>query len=137
MLSTSFDAGVPLAIARSRGLHLIPEWPEHLITGPAPCRIGTVSLPVRWEQVPELPQAGEPDPLLWFEASCGGRDLLAGNGGTYPGRMAARCPDRQVSYNVSLAEMGQMSQQTRYYVAGFLAGNQPGPPPTPKSTLAT
>ena len=36
-----------------------------------------------------------------------------------------------VSYNVSLAEMGQMSQQARYYVAGFLAGNQPRPPPPP------
>jgi len=74
---------------------------------------------------------GEPDPLLWFEAPCGGRDLLTGNGGTYPGRMAAWCPAKKVSYNVSLAEMGQMSQQARYYVAGFLAGNQPGPPPPP------
>ena len=120
-----------LAIARSRGLHLIPEWPEHQTTGPAFCRIGAVSLPVGWEQVPEPEQAGEPDPLLWFEAPCGGRDLLAGNGGTYPGRMAAWCPAKKVSYNVSLAEMGQMSQQARYYVAGFLAGNQPGPPPPP------
>jgi hypothetical protein len=62
-------------------------------------------------------------------AQCGGRDLLAGNGGTYPGCMLAWCPARQVSYNVSRAEMGQMWQQARYYVAGFLAGNQPGPPP--------
>lgn len=120
-----------LAIARVRGLHLIPEWPEHQATGPACCRIGTVSLPVRWEQVPGVAQAGGPDPLLWFEAPCGGRDLLTGNGGTYPGRMSAWCPDMQVSYNVSLAEMGQMSQQAKYYVAGFLAGNQPRPPPPP------
>lgn len=120
-----------LAIARDQALHLIAEWPEHRTTGPAWCKIGTLSLPVSWEQIPELAQAGEPDPLLWFEAPCGGRDLLAGNGGTYPGRMAAWCPDRQVSYNVSLAEMGQMSQQSRYYVAGFLAGNQPGPPSPP------
>lgn len=51
------------------------------------------------------------------------------------GRMAAWCPDKQVSYNISLSEMGQMSQQARYFVAGFLAGNQPGQPrrqtPTP------
>jgi len=40
-------------------------------------------------------------------------------------------PDKKVSYNVSLAEMGQMSQQARYYIAGFLAGNQPGLPPPP------
>lgn len=120
-----------LAIARGRGLHLIPEWPEHLVTGPAPCRIGPVSLPVGWEQVPEPDQPEEADPLLWFEAACGGRDLLTGNGGTYPGRMSAWCPDTKVSYNVSLAEMGQMSQQARYYVTGFLAGNQPGWPPPP------
>jgi len=101
-----------LAIARSRGLHLIPEWPEHQTTGSAFCRIGVVSLPVRWEQVSEAEQAGEPDPLLWSEAPCGG-DLLAGNGGTYPGRMSAWCLARQVSYGVSLAEMGQMSQQAR------------------------
>lgn len=118
-----------LAIARSRGLHLIPEWPEQQTAGPSSCLIGALSLPVGWEQVPEAEQAEEPDPLLWFEAPCGGRDLLAGNGNTFPGRMSAWCPDQQVSYNVSLAEMGQMSQQARYYVAGFLAGNQPGPPP--------
>jgi hypothetical protein len=118
-----------LAIARGRGLHLIPEWPERLVTGPACCWIGKVSAPPRWEHVPD--QAREPDPLLWFEAPCGGRDLLTGAGGTYPGRLAAWCPAKNVDYNVSLAEMGQMSQQARYYVEGFLAGNQPGPPPPP------
>ena len=118
-----------LAIARSRGLHLVPEWPGHQVTGAAWCRIGMVSLPVRWEQLPEPEQAGEPDPLLWFEASCGGRDLLAGNGGTFRGRMRAWCPHEQIGYNVPLAEMGHMSQEARYWVAGFLAGNQPGPPP--------
>jgi hypothetical protein len=55
--------------------------------------------------------------------------------------MSAWCPDKQVSYNVSFAEMGQMSQHARYYVTGFLAGNQPGPPSPPDpdtiSTLAT
>ena len=118
-----------LAIARDRGLHLIPDFPEHLTDGPASCRIGKVSLPVHWEQDPEAAHGGEPDPLPWFEAPCRGRDLLAGNGGAYPRRMLAWCPARQISYNVSRAEMGQMSQQARYYVAGFLAGNQPGPPP--------
>ena len=117
-----------LGIARDRGLHLILEWPEHLAAGPAWCRIGKVSLPVCWEHVPEPEHLEEPDPLLWFEAPCGGRDLLTGSGGTYPGRMSAWCPDKKVGYNVSLAAMGQMSQQARYYVAGFLAGNQPGPP---------
>lgn len=42
-----------LAIARSRSLHRIPEWPEQQVAGPAFCRIGTLSLPVGWERVPE------------------------------------------------------------------------------------
>ena len=120
-----------LDIARSRGEHLILEWPEQTTTGPALCWIGPVSLPVRWEEVSDTEPSQDRDPLLWFEAPCGGRDLLTGNGGTFPGRMSAWCPDKQVSYNVSLAEMGEMSEQARYYVAGFLAGNQPGPPPAP------
>ena len=74
------------------------------MTGPACCRIGKVSQPIRWEHVPEPEPAEGPDPLLWFEAPCGGRDLLVGSGGTYPGRMSAWCPDKKVGYNVSLAE---------------------------------
>jgi hypothetical protein len=49
-----------LAIVRGRGLHLIPEWPEHLITGQAWGRIGKVSPPQRWEHVPEPEQAEGP-----------------------------------------------------------------------------
>jgi len=120
-----------LAIAQRRGLHLIAEWPEQQDGSPAWCHIGTVSQPVRWERIVQGPGEGEPDPLLWFEAPCGGRDLLVGSGNTFPGRMSAWCPDRRVSYNVSLAEMGQMSSEARYYMAGFLAGNQPGPPAAP------
>ena len=67
-------------------------------------------------------------PLRWFHYDDGIDSpevyLLDG-----AGRMSAWCPDTQVSYNVSLAEMGQMSQEARYYVTGFLAGNQPEPPP--------
>jgi hypothetical protein len=116
-----------VAIAHGQGLNLILEWPEQLTTGPPWCWIGKVALPLRWEHLPGDPP--EPDEQLWFEASCGGRDLLTGNGGTFPGRMAAWCPDKRVSYNVSFSEIGQMSQQASYFVAGYLAGSQPGPPP--------
>jgi hypothetical protein len=105
-------------------MNLILEWPEQLTGGAAWCWIGKVSLPLRWECLPG--DTPEPDQYLWFEASCGGRDLLTGNGGTFPGRMSAWCPDKRVSYNVSFSEMGEMSLQARYYVAGFLAGSQPG-----------
>jgi|HubBroStandDraft_4_1064222.scaffolds.fasta_scaffold65330_3 hypothetical protein len=72
---------------------------------------------------------------MWFKASCGGRDLLTENGGTFPGRKSAWCPDKRLSYNVSFSEMGEMSQQAKYYVAGFLDGAQPSPPP-PESLMA-
>ena len=61
---------------------------------------------------------------MWFKASCGGRDLLTGNGGTFPGRMSAWCPEKRLSYKVSFSEMGEMSQEARYYVAGFVAGGR-------------
>lgn len=125
--------GEAIALARARGLNLIAEWPQQQTTGPPWCWIGKVSLPLRWEQPPAEPQAA-PDPDLWFEAPCGGRDLLTGSGATFPGRMAAWCPDKRVAYNVSLGEMGQMSPQARYFAAGFLAGNQPGPPPPDSDT---
>jgi hypothetical protein len=115
-----------VAIARSRGLNLILEWPEQMTAGVAWCWIGKVSLPRRWEHLPG--DTPEPDQDL-FAPSCGGRDLLTGNGGTFPGRMSAWCPDKRVSYNVSFSEMGEMSRQARYYVVGFLAGSQPGTPP--------
>lgn len=119
---------VAIAAARERGLNLFPEWPDGETTGPPTCRTGKVTLPVRWEQIPEAVEE-DLDEQLWFEAPCGGRDLLTGNGNTFPGRMAAWCPHQKVSYKVSASEMGEMSQPARYYVAGFLAGNQPAAPP--------
>lgn len=42
--------------------------------------------------------------------------------------MSAWCPDKAVAYNVSLTEMGEMSLESRYFVLGFLSGNEPDPP---------
>jgi hypothetical protein len=117
-----------IAGARERGLSLFLEWPQEETTGPPTCRAGKVTLPLQWEQIPD-PVTKVLDEQLWFEAPCGGRDLLTGNGNTFPGRMAAWCPDKGVAYSVSLFEMGEMSQPARYFVAGFLAGNQPAAPP--------
>ena len=69
------------------------------------------------------------DGRLWFEASCGGRDYLVEAGGhTFPGRMLAWCAERGREYLVSLDEMGAMSDEARYFVRGYLAGNEPGLP---------
>jgi hypothetical protein len=57
------------------------------------------------------------DERLWFEAFCGSRDLIAGNGHTSADGMAAWCPREEVGYDVSLDEMGALSQESRYFVA--------------------
>jgi hypothetical protein len=73
------------------------------------------------------------DPEVWFtspHARCrGGRDYLFDKHWlTHPGRMAAYCPhDREwPDYRISLSELPEeLPAATRYWVAGFLAGNLP------------
>jgi hypothetical protein len=111
-----------IAHAHRQGANLVARWPAAPHEAPS-CIVAKVSLPLRWERVP----VDEPriDERLWFEASCGGRDFLIGNGHTFTGRMAAWCPQKGVAYNVSLSELETMAEETRYFVAGFLAGNEP------------
>jgi hypothetical protein len=125
-----------IALAQSRGLSLVAWWPAaDEDDGPVWCTLGKVARPVRWERAPD--PALEPDPRLWFEAKwCGGRDFLFHVGAhTFLGRMMAWCPDRAQSYRVSLDEMGVMSDEAKYFVLGFLAGNEP-PPPNDSSDIA-
>lgn len=114
-----------IAFAHEQGASLVAWWPSAGEAAPS-CIVAKVSLPLRWERAPvEEPVVDE---RLWFDAPCGRRDFLVGNGNTFVGRMAAWCPHDGVGYHVSLAEMGTMSEQTRYFVAGFLAGSAPGYP---------
>jgi hypothetical protein len=114
-----------IAFAHGQQANLVASWPPGGATVPS-CIVAKVSLPLRWEQTPvEEPPV---DQRLWFEATCGRRDFLVGNGHTFLGRMAAWCPHNGVGYNVSLGEMGATSEETRYFIAGFLVGNQPGCP---------
>jgi hypothetical protein len=114
-----------IALAHARGANLIASWPNG---GDTPsCFVGKLSLPPRWEAIPPEDHP-DLDERLWFEAPCGGRDLLLqGQGHTFPGRMSAWCPHESVAYNVSLAEMGNLSDEARYFVLGFLSGNEPAP----------
>lgn len=117
-----------IAAAPSHGKHLIAWWPSSADDDAPSCIVRTLTLPLRWEQIPDE-DALELDLRLWFEALCGGRDLLLhGQGHTFHGRMSAWCPDKAVAYNVSLTEMGEMSLESRYFVLGFLSGNEPDPP---------
>lgn len=116
----SRDAAI--AYAHEHGGNLVAWWPDS-----DSCIVSKVSLPLRWERLPAL-EPPEIDERLWFESTCGGRDFLVGNGHTFVGRMAAWCPEKKVGYNVSLGEMGAMSDECRYWIAGFLTGNEPDYP---------
>ena len=69
------------------------------------------------------------DENLWFEhLGCEGKHYLIGNPHLVPGRMWAYCPKENRTIFISKADMGEMSQESEYWVKGFLAGNQPEPP---------
>ncbi len=128
----SYGDQIPLAdgiaFARAQGRHLIPSSPFEHADAPS-CQVVRLRLPLEWEQGPVDDHPIEPDEDLWFEAHCGGRDLLTHwSCHTFPGRMTAWCPDRSDRYCVSLDEMGEMSVATGYFVRGFLAGNAPDIP---------
>lgn len=82
-----------------------------------------MSLPAR----PPLPP--DVDPNLWFDTErCGRHYLLDGNPHTFAGRMFAYCAERGIRTQVSKGEIGDCSEQTRYFVRGFLSGNELPPP---------
>ena len=120
--------GEAIALAHGRGANLVAQWPA--VSGeasPPLCIVAKVATPLGWETLPDE-DALVIDERLWFEASCGNRDFLLGNAHTFVGRMVAWCPDKQGSYIVSLGEIDEMSEQSRYFIAGFLAGSEPGEP---------
>lgn len=74
----------------------------------------------------------ELDPALWFmHLGCPGRHYLLGNPHIVPGRMWAWCPRESCTHFVSRADIGRMPRATTYWLAGFLHGNEPAPPPGP------
>ena len=69
------------------------------------------------------------DENLWFiHKGCEGRHYLIGNPHTFYGRILAWCPKKERSFMVSVSEMEQMSDFTKYWIEGFLKGNEPEPP---------
>jgi hypothetical protein len=76
--------------------------------------------------------APELDRTLWFEhLGCRGRHFLLGNAHTVPGRMLAWCPREECSLFIARADIGRMSRAARYWIEGFMLGNEPAPPPGP------
>ena len=71
----------------------------------------------------------EIDSNLWIELDhCEGEHYLIGNCHTFPGRMNAYCTKKETTFCVSLSEISNMSEQSRYWIKGFLTGNEPEPP---------
>lgn len=69
------------------------------------------------------------DPLLWFETlDCPARHYLLDGNSTILGRMYFYCPLDDVTTRVSKSEITDCSEQARYFVRGFLAGSELGPP---------
>lgn len=69
------------------------------------------------------------DKNLWFTIEgCEGKHYLIGNPHTFRGRMHAWCPQKERSFFVSLSEIEEMSEPSKYWITGFLKGNQPEPP---------
>lgn len=60
---------------------------------------------------------------------CEGRHYLVdGNPHTFHGRMYFYCPPQNVYTRISKSEIGECSDETRYFLRGFLSGNEPPPP---------
>lgn len=78
-------------------------------------------------------QATNPDidEALWVElSSCSEepRHYLVGSAHTFPGRMLAWCPAKRRSVMISKSEIVACSQQSAYWIAGFLHGSAPDEP---------
>ena len=79
----------------------------------------------------QLPHGVDPA-VRFFSERCQGHDYLVdGHWHTFPGRMQAFCPHDSswAYYRVSWYELPtELPVATRYWIAGFMAGNLPEPP---------
>jgi hypothetical protein len=67
------------------------------------------------------------DKELWFtfKEHCKDKHFIVGNPHTFHGRISAFCPEKDVFFNVSLGEIDDMPLTTKYWIKGFLSGNEP------------
>lgn len=71
----------------------------------------------------------EYDETLWIELEhCEGKHFLLGNPHTFPGRIEAFCPLKNVTFCISFNEIKRMSTESSYWLKGYLNGNEPSPP---------
>lgn len=76
-----------------------------------------------------MPDKTEFDENLWIELeNCEGRHFLTGNPHTFIGRIDTYCPSKNITFCISYSEIRNMSIESKYWLLGFLRGNEPGPP---------
>jgi hypothetical protein len=114
-----------LAQARQQNKDLVVE--NH--SEPPVCQIVELIQPLRWEQHAEIPDPPEFDEALWFlDEECTGKHYVLGNAHTFRGRIQAWCPTKEKSFFISSSEISECSRETKYFIRGFLAGQEPAPP---------
>lgn len=65
------------------------------------------------------------DDKLWFyHKGCEDKHYLIGNPHTHAGRMLAWCSNKNVTFCVSESEIEDMSLESKYWIRGFLSGNE-------------
>ena len=70
------------------------------------------------------------DKKLWFmHKGCDGKYYLLGNPHTFLGRIWAWCPLKERTFFLPITEIEEISEYSRCWIDGFLAGSEP-PPPT-------
>lgn len=69
------------------------------------------------------------DDRLWFEMKgCSGRHFFVDGNSTILGRIYAWCPNKKIITRVSKSEVVTASDESWYFIKGFLAGSEPAPP---------
>ena len=77
------------------------------------------------------------DERLWFEMEgCTGRHFFVDGNPTILGRIYAWCPVKEIVTRVSKSEIVTASDESWYFIKGFLAGSEPGPPLDEDGTLS-
>lgn len=75
----------------------------------------------------------EYDENLWFyHQGCEGKHYLLGNPHIVAGRIWAYCPCTNQTIFISLADIGECSLESKYWLKGYLHGSQPDPPIDPE-----
>lgn len=71
------------------------------------------------------------DKNLWFSLNdheCSGEHFIIGNPHTFNGRILGYCMEKRKSFYFSKTEINRMSLETKYWIEGYLSGNEPEPP---------